>query len=106
MFLLLLQLLSDGEVSNGNTSSPTAEQVSEGFWGQPAALEKEEQETQAGFHRKDYTSTVRKSKKDMDLQHCGRKHDNLVIQEKTKHHQELHVTNFGNTETLWPTPAP
>lgn len=28
----------------------------------------------------------------MDLEHCGRKHDDLVIQEKTEHHQELHRT--------------
>lgn len=48
-------------------------QVSKGFWWQPAALEKEEQETQAGFYSKDYAFTVRKSKKDMDLQHYGRK---------------------------------
>lgn len=33
-----------------------------------------------------------KSKKGMDLEHCGKKHYNLVTEEKTEHHQELHVT--------------
>ena len=67
-------------------------------------LWKEEQETQACFHIKDYALTVGKSKKEMGLEHCGRKY-NLVIQEKTKHHREAHAMNFGNAEVLWSVPA-
>lgn len=49
------------------------------------------------LHSLDYCFTVGNSEKEMDSEHCGRKHSNLVIQEKTKR-QKLRVKNFGNTK--------
>lgn len=75
---------SDGEVSNGNTPP----QTTRGGFRRALAITSSSGKRNGGhrhaFYSRDYTVTVGKSKKDMDLEHCGRKHDILATQRKNK----------------------